>query len=96
MKPKIVWPGMAKSRLCSALWTVARYAHANSCVCEKGESDAEKHAGGCWVKMIAADLRIVRELAIACEPDLHPGEPKTQMKKETPQSPRDPFRNSKD
>lgn len=26
--------------------------------------------------------------------DLHPGEPKTPMKKETPQSPRDPFRNS--
>lgn len=94
MKPKIVWPGMSKARLGHALRIVAIYARDNSCSCDKGQENPERHRKGCWTRGIAADLRIVRDLADACEADLHPGETKTPMKKETPQSPRDPFRNS--
>jgi hypothetical protein len=62
MKPKIIWPGMSKERLRAALYIVASYAAENSCTCDRTGSPPQQHRGGCWVRGIAADLRIVHYL----------------------------------
>lgn len=68
--PRVIWPGMSKARLATALRKVALFAADNSCTCDKTGSLPRLHRRSCWTRLIASDLAILETLESSIRPKL--------------------------